>query len=66
MPDIATGEKAIAFGDFSYYWILDRKPLAVKVLNEKYTLESQIGFVAYELLDAKLIIPEAVKFLQLA
>jgi len=66
MPGIESGEKAIAFGDFSYYWVIERQPLAVKVLNERYSLESQIGFAAFERLDAKLIIPESIKLLQLA
>lgn len=66
MPDIESGEKAIAFGDFSYFWVIERQPLTVKVLNEKYILEGQIGFAAFERLDAKLIIPESIKLLQLA
>lgn len=66
MPGIGSGKKAIAFGDFSYFWIVDRQSLSVKVLKEKYILEGQIGYAAYERLDAKLIVPEAVKVLQLA
>lgn len=66
MPGIESGRKAIAFGDFSYYWVIERQPLTVKVLNEKYSLEGQIGFAAFERLDAKLIIPESIKLLQLA
>lgn len=65
MPGIESGEKAIAFGDFSYYWVIERQPLTMKVLNEKYSLEGQIGFAAFERLDAKLIIPESIKLLQL-
>lgn len=65
MPGIESGEKAIAFGDFSYYWVIERQPLTVKVLNERYSLEGQIGFAAFERLDAKLIIPESIKLLQL-
>jgi HK97 family phage major capsid protein len=66
MPGIESGSKAIAFGDFSFFWIVDRQSLSVKVLKEKYILEGQIGYAAYERLDAKLIVPEAVKVLQLA
>lgn len=65
MPGIESGENAIAFGDFSYYWVIERQPLTVKVLNERYSLEGQIGFAAFERLDAKLIIPESIKLLQL-
>ena len=66
MPSIESGQKVIAFGDFSYFWIVDRQHLSVKVLKEKYILEGQIGYAAYERLDAKLIVPEAVNILQLA
>ena len=38
MPSIASGKKVIAFGDFSYYWILNRRPLAVSALKEKFEL----------------------------
>jgi len=66
IPSIESGKKAIAFGDFSYFWIVERQSLSVKVLKEKYILEGQIGYAAYERLDTKLIVPEAVKVLQLA
>ena len=64
MPDIGSGSKPIAFGDFSYYWILDRFPFSVAVLKEKYVLSNQRGYIGYEFLDAKLIRPEAIKVLQ--
>lgn len=66
MPGMESGNKAIAFGDFNYFWIVERQSLAVKVLKEKYILVGQIGYAAYERLDAKLIVPEAVKVLQMA
>ncbi|MBV1759066.1 MAG: phage major capsid protein [Dethiosulfatibacter sp.] len=66
MPGIGSGKKTIAFGDFSCFWIVDRQHLSIKVLKEKYILEGQIGYAAFERLDAKLIVPEAVKVLQLA
>jgi HK97 family phage major capsid protein len=66
MPGIESSMKPIVFGDFSYLWLVERQPLSVKVLKEKYILEGQIGYAAYERLDAKLIVPEAVKVLQLA
>lgn len=34
MPDIETGTKPIAFGDFSYYWNVGRKPVSVRTLLE--------------------------------
>lgn len=65
MPSAKSGAKPIAFGDFSYYWIAQRKLLSVKTLVEKFTLYGQIGYLAFEFLDGKLIRPEAVKVLQL-
>ncbi|MBS5127811.1 MAG: phage major capsid protein [Lachnospiraceae bacterium] len=57
--------KVIAFGDFSYYWIMNRMPISVRALTEKYALNNQVGYLAHEYLDAKLIRSEAVKVLQL-
>lgn len=56
--------KVIAFGDFSYYWIINRMPISVRALTEVYSLNGQIGYLAHEYLDAKLIRPEAVKVLE--
>ena len=66
MPNMESGKIPIAFGDFSFFWIVERQPLSVKVLKEKYILEGQIGYAAYERLDAKLIVKDAVKLLKLA
>lgn len=61
-----TTDKPIAFGDFSYYWIVQRLPLTVRPLAEKYALRQQIGYLGYEHLDGKLIRSDAIKVLQLA
>lgn len=66
MPTIAAGAKSIVFGDLSYYWIVERQPLTVKVLSELYAQQGQIGFSSFERLDGKLILPEAVQVLQQA
>ncbi|MBR4434501.1 MAG: phage major capsid protein [Clostridia bacterium] len=55
--------KPIAFGDFSYYTIIDRVPLTVRTLYEKFALEQKIGYLGVEHLDGLLIRPEAVKVL---
>ena len=34
MPNAEDGNKPIAFGDFSYYWIADRQGRTFKRLNE--------------------------------
>lgn len=66
MPVAAAGTKPIAFGDLSYYWVIERQSLAIKRLSELYSIQGQIGFSAFERLDGKLILPEAVKVLQMA
>ncbi len=66
MPDIGEGAKPIAFGDFSYYWITERVPFAVRILTEKYTLQQLRGYVGYEHLDAKLIRSDTIKVMQMA
>ena len=65
MPSAGAGAKPIAFGDFSFYWIVEREPFTVRVLKEKFFEAGQIGYLAYEFLDGKLIQPEAVKVLQI-
>lgn len=65
MPNAESGNKAIVFGDFSYYWIVNRRPLAIRTLAEKYALHHQTGYLAYEFLDGKLIRPEAIKVLKM-
>jgi HK97 family phage major capsid protein len=64
MPEIAAGNKTIAFGDFKYYWIADRQGRSFKRLNELYAVTGQVGFVATQRVDGKLILPEAVKYLK--
>ena len=65
MPDADDGKKPVAFGDFGYYWIIDRSPASVKALKERFTLNGQIGYVGYELVDGKLIRSDAVKVLKI-
>ena len=62
-PTIAVGAKAIAFGDYSYYWVADRQGRSLKRLNELFAMNGQIGFLASQRVDGKLILPEAVKTL---
>ena len=64
-PSIGAGQKAIAFGDLSYYWIGDREGITFRRLNELYAAKGQVGFLATKRVDAKLILPEAVKVLQM-
>ena len=64
MPTAGSGAKTVLFGDFSYYWIADRQGRTFKRLNELYAANGQVGFLASQRLDGKLILPEAVKALQ--
>ena len=64
MTEVAAGNKTIAFGDFKYYWIADRQGRSFKRLNELYAVTGQVGFVATQRVDGKLILPEAVKYLK--
>lgn len=66
MPSIKSGKKPIIFGDLSFYWIIERKPLAIQVLSELYKNQGQVGFIGYEKVDGKLIRPEAVKTIKMA
>ena len=62
-PTPDAGNKAVAFGDMSYYWIADRQGRSLKRLNELFAMNGQIGFLASQRVDGKLILPEAVKTL---
>ena len=64
-PTIAGGALAIAFGDFSNYWIRDRGGRTVQRLNELYATNGQVGYVATERVDGKVILPEAIKLLKM-
>ncbi|URZ02057.1 phage major capsid protein [Clostridium felsineum] len=64
VPAIASAAKTIAFGDFSYYWVADRQGRMFKRLNELFAVTGQVGFVATQRVDGKLILPEAIKVLQ--
>lgn len=65
MPTCASGSKSIIFGDLSYYNIGDRGTRSFAELKELYAGNGMVGFVAKERVDGKLILPEAVKVLQM-
>lgn len=64
MPAIAAGAKSIVFGDLSYYWVADREGRTFRRLNELFATTGQVGFVASQRVDGKLILPESVKYLK--
>ncbi|WP_061212677.1 phage major capsid protein [Syntrophomonas wolfei] len=65
VPAIAAGAKTIAFGDFGYYWVADRQGRSFQRLNELYAATGQVGFKATQRVDGKLVLPEAIKVLQM-
>lgn len=56
-------ENTILFGDFSYLYILIRKPLGVRVLTEKYIATGDYGYAGIERIDAKITDINAIKAL---
>lgn len=63
VPELAAGNRVMAFGDYSYYWIADRQGRSFKRLNELFATTGQVGFLASERVDGKLILSEAIKTL---
>jgi len=64
MPTLEAGAKTVVFGDFGYYWIADRQGRSFKRLNELYATTGQVGFLASQRVDGRLVLPEAMKVLQ--
>jgi HK97 family phage major capsid protein len=64
-PAIAAGAYTVAFGDFKNYWIGDRAGRTVQRLNELYATNGQIGYVATERVDGKVILTEGIQLLQM-
>ena len=65
VPTVAVGALAVAFGDFQNYWIGDRAGRTVQRLNELYATNGQIGYVATERVDGKVILPEGIQLLKM-
>lgn len=65
MPTLSAGNKALVFGDYSYYWVADRANRTFRRLNELYARTDQVGFLTTQRVDGKLILPEAVQCLQM-
>lgn len=56
-------DNTILFGDFSYLYIIIRKPLSIKVLTEKYIATGDYGYAGIERIDAKITDINAIKAL---
>jgi len=65
VPVPAASAKAVIFGDLSFYWVADRQGRSFRRLNELFAATGQVGFIATQRVDGKLILPEAVKYLKM-
>ena len=65
VPTVAAEALVMAFGDFSSYWIADRMGRSVQRLNELYAGNGQVGFIATERVDAKVILAEGIQLLKM-
>ncbi len=66
MPAMATGNKSIVIGDFTFYWIGDRQGVEMQRLNELYAGHDQVGFKVTARVDGLLTVSEAVQYLKQA
>lgn len=55
MPNCASSQKAVLFGDFSHYYIRDVQGVTLIRLTERYADYLQVGFMAFSRHDGQLI-----------
>jgi HK97 family phage major capsid protein len=65
-PTVLAGGFAAAFGDYSNYWIAERSARTLQRLNELYAETGQVGFLATQRIDGKVILAEGIKLLKMA
>lgn len=65
LPTVEAGSRPILFGDFSHFWIGERGKRSVKRLVERYADHGQVAYITSERIDAKLVLTEAVKTLEI-
>lgn len=65
VPTASANALSVAFGDFKNYWIGDRAGKTVQRLTELYATNGQIGYVATERVDGKVILTEGIKLLKM-
>jgi HK97 family phage major capsid protein len=66
MPAMAANALSIAFGDLSFYHIVNWAGVYTTVLRELYAVQGQRAILSYKRTDAKLLIASAVKTLKMA
>ena len=65
MPTVASGNFAIAFGDFSYYNIADRGERSFQELRELYITSGLVGFLMNERCDGILVDNSAIRAIKI-
>ena len=66
MPDgtsTTTGDPYMFFGDLKHLWIVDRKSLSLKRLDELYAEKDQIGFRLRKRMDAAPVLRDPFRIL---
>ena len=66
VPEVKAGSLPIAFGDFNHYWVADRMGRTVQRLNELFAGNGQVGYIATQRVDGKVILPEGIQLLKIA
>ena len=62
---LTAGKIPMLFGDLRYYWIADRGGRTFRRLNELYAATGQVGFIARQRVDGKLVLREAVQMMKM-
>ncbi len=65
LDGLDSGNIPILFGCFDYFWIGDRGKRVMKRLEERYADHGQVAYISSERVDAKLVLPEAIKSLKI-
>lgn len=66
MPEIATKEKAVVFGDLSGYAIKGAKAVEVQVLREKFATKNMLGILGFAEYDGEIEDKQKIAALQMA
>jgi len=66
MPEMASGNTPILFGDFKKVFINDQGERGIRRILELYALNDHVGYLIGERVDVKLAVPDAVKGLKVS
>jgi len=66
MPEMASGNTPILFGDFRKVFINDQGERGIRRILELYALNDHVGYLIGERVDVKLVVPDAVKGLKVS